>query len=138
MPGLNQSNNDSCKGKLFLVDLAGSERLKKTKLTEKARLREAQAINASLSALGNVFHALQVKSKMVPYRDSTLTRLMQNALGGNAKTIMFVNINPAEEHSKESIQALNFATRVAKVELGQAMANRTKGNKRKAQSSGQS
>jgi len=128
--GLNNANNDSCKGKLFLVDLAGSERLKKTKLTDPARLREARAINSSLSALGNVFHALQTKAKLVPYRESVLTRLMQNALGGNAKTIMFVNINPAEEHSKESIQSLNFATRVAKVELGQATKNVTKGSRK--------
>lgn len=75
-------------GKLNLVDLAGSERQDKTH-AEGERLKEATKINLSLSALGNVISALvDGKSKHIPYRDSKLTRLLQDSLGGNTKTIM--------------------------------------------------
>jgi hypothetical protein len=75
-------------GKLNLVDLAGSERQAKTH-AEGDRLKEATKINLSLSALGNVISALvDGKSKHIPYRDSKLTRLLQDSLGGNTKTIM--------------------------------------------------
>lgn len=75
-------------GKLNLVDLAGSERQSKTGATGD-RLKEATKINLSLSALGNVISALvDGKSKHIPYRDSKLTRLLQDSLGGNTKTLM--------------------------------------------------
>jgi len=74
-------------GKLNLVDLAGSERQSKTKATGD-RLKESIKINLSLSALGNVISALGVKSKHIPYRDSKLTRLLQDSLGGNTMTLM--------------------------------------------------
>jgi kinesin family protein 3/17 len=75
-------------GKLNLVDLAGSERQKKTNATGE-RLDEAKAINLSLSALGNVIKALVSRNKQhVPFRDSKLTRLLQDSLGGNTKTVM--------------------------------------------------
>jgi len=83
-------------GKLNLVDLAGSERQSKTGATGD-RLKEATKINLSLSALGNVISALvDGKSGHIPYRDSKLTRLLQDSLGGNTKTVMVANIGPAE------------------------------------------
>lgn len=79
-------------GKLHLVDLAGSERQSKTGATG-ARLAEGAAINLSLSALGNVISALvDGKAQHIPYRDSKLTRLLQDSLGGNSKTVMVANL----------------------------------------------
>jgi hypothetical protein len=76
------------------VDLAGSERQSKTGSTGD-RLKEASKINLSLSALGNVISALvDGKSNHIPYRDSKLTRLLQDSLGGNTKTIMIANVSP--------------------------------------------
>lgn len=86
-------------GKLNLVDLAGSEQQKKTGTTG-LRLKEATKINLSLSALMNVITALvDGKSTHVPYRDSKLTRLLQDSLGGNVKTVMIANISPLESSS---------------------------------------
>lgn len=84
-----ESNNGMIrKGKLNLVDLAGSERANKTGATGE-RMKEATKINLSLSALGNVISALvDGKTKHVPYRDSKLTRLLQDSLGGNTKTLV--------------------------------------------------
>lgn len=83
-------------GKLNLVDLAGSERISKTGAAGD-RLKEAQKINLSLSALGNVISALvDGKSQHIPYRDSKLTRLLQDSLGGNTKTVMIANCSPAD------------------------------------------
>ncbi len=82
-------------GKLNLVDLAGSERQSKTNVTGEG-LKEATRINLSLSALGNVISALVTgRTGHVPYRDSKLTRLLQDSLGGNTKTIMIAAISPA-------------------------------------------
>jgi hypothetical protein len=79
-------------GKLNLVDLAGSERLNKTGATGD-RFKELTNINWSLSALGNVISALvDGKSSHIPYRDSKLTRLLQDSLGGNTRTVMVANI----------------------------------------------
>ena len=102
-------------GKISLVDLAGSERADKTGATGE-RFKEGQAINKSLSALGNVISALsEGKKKNIPYRDNKLTMLMQDSLGGNAKTLMFVNISPADYNVDESVQSLNYAARVKKI-----------------------
>jgi len=85
-------------GKLNLVDLAGSERQSKTGATGQ-RLKEATKINQSLSALGNVISALvDARSTHVPYRDSKLTRLLQDSLGGNTKTVMVANVGPADDN----------------------------------------
>lgn len=112
-------------GKLHLIDLAGSERLSKTAATGD-RLKEAQAINKSLSCLGNVIQALQKKDKHVPYRDSKLTFLLQDSLGNNAKTLMFINVSPTSYDSEETNNSLIFATRVRKTELGKAEKNEAK------------
>ena len=98
-------------GKLSLIDLAGSERVAKTGATAE-RLREATAINVSLSALGNVISALSSGAAFVPYRDNKLTQLMADSLGGNAKTLMFVNISPVEYNADETHAALVYAARV--------------------------
>jgi len=100
---------------LYLVDLAGSERVKKTGATE-MRLEEAKKINVSLLALGNVISALSdTKSSHISYRDSKLTRLLQESLGGNAKTSLIVTISPSNYNCDETISSLNFGSRAMKV-----------------------
>ncbi|CAN1335425.1 Kinesin-like protein KIN-14F [Linum perenne] len=114
------------KGCLHLVDLAGSERVVKSEAVGE-RLKEAQHINRSLSALGDVIYALAQKSQHVPYRNSKLTQVLQESLGGQAKTLMFVHINPEVDAIGETISTLKFAERVASIELGAAKANKETG-----------
>ena len=99
-------------GKLNLVDLAGSERQKKTEASGD-RLKEANKINLSLSALGNVIAALVAskKGKHIPYRDSKLTRLLEDSLGGNTKTLMIAAISPAKDNYDETLGTLKYANR---------------------------
>ncbi|VVB15225.1 unnamed protein product [Arabis nemorensis] len=106
-------------GSMHLVDLAGSERVDKSEVTGD-RLKEAQHINKSLSALGDVISSLSQKTSHVPYRNSKLTQLLQDSLGGSAKTLMFVHISPEAETLGETISTLKFAERVGSVELGAA------------------
>ncbi|TYG47274.1 hypothetical protein ES288_D11G325400v1 [Gossypium darwinii] len=113
-------------GCMHLVDLAGSERVDKSEVMGD-RLKEAQHINKSLSALGDVIAALASKGSHVPYRNSKLTQLLQDSLGGQAKTLMFVHIAPEYEASGETISTLKFAERVATVELGAAKVNKDSG-----------
>merc|ERR1711892_528906 len=102
-------------GKLHLVDLAGSERQNKTGASGQ-RLKEATKINLSLSTLGNVISALvDGKSTHVPYRNSKLTRLLQDSLGGNSKTLMFANVGPADYNYDESISTLRYASRAKSI-----------------------
>jgi len=115
------------KGSLYLVDLAGSERVRKSEVEGKA-LKEAQHINKSLSALGNVMEALDRKASHVPYRDSKLTYLLQNSLGGNSRTMMVVTACPHNDSYDETIFALKFATRVRRINLGSAHKNVTSKN----------
>ena len=98
-------------GKLSLVDLAGSERVAKTGATAE-QLKEANSINKSLSALGDVISALSTEQSFIPYRNNKLTQLMQDSLGGNAKTLMFVNISPADYNADETVISLTYASRV--------------------------
>eukprot|EP00026_Physarum_polycephalum_P004441 Phypoly_transcript_04460.p1 GENE.Phypoly_transcript_04460~~Phypoly_transcript_04460.p1 ORF type:complete len:706 (+),score=158.05 Phypoly_transcript_04460:223-2118(+) len=102
-------------GKLHLVDLAGSERQEKTGATG-IRLKEATKINLSLSALGNVISALvDGKAQHIPYRDSKLTRLLQDSLGGNSKTVMVANLGPAEYNYDETMSTLRYANRAKNI-----------------------
>mmetsp|Transcript_29078 Transcript_29078/g.65812 ORF Transcript_29078/g.65812 Transcript_29078/m.65812 type:complete len:796 (-) Transcript_29078:211-2598(-) len=102
-------------GKLNMVDLAGSERQSKTGATGD-RLKEATKINLSLSALGNVISALvDGKSSHIPYRDSKLTRLLQDSLGGNTKTVMVANLGPADYNYDETLSTLRYAYRAKSI-----------------------
>jgi len=97
------------------VDLAGSERLSKSGVTGEGQ-REAIEINKSLTALGDVMMAFCSRSKVIPYRNHKLTQLMQDSLGGSAKTLMFVNISPSSSNSDETTCALKYASRARCIE----------------------
>ncbi|TNN21180.1 Osmotic avoidance abnormal protein [Schistosoma japonicum] len=102
-------------GKLNLVDLAGSERQTKTGAIGD-RFKEATKINLSLSALGNVISALvDSKVKHIPYRDSKLTRLLQDSLGGNTKTLMIACLSPADNNYDETLSTLRYANRAKNI-----------------------
>ena len=102
-------------GKLNMVDLAGSERIAKTGATGD-RLKEATKINLSLSTLCHVISALtDPKATYVPYRDSKLTRLLADSLGGNTKTLMISNIGPADYNYDETMNTLRYASRAKNI-----------------------
>lgn len=121
--GLDLKTGAALHGNLHLVDLAGSERVDRSEVTGD-RLKEAQHINKSLSALGDVIFALAQKSSHVPYRNSKLTQVLQSSLGGQAKTLMFVQLNPDVKSYSESLSTLKFAERVSGVELGAAKSSK--------------
>lgn len=166
--GTDLETNAVLRGCLHLVDLAGSERVDRSEATGD-RLSEAQHINKSLSALGDVIFALAQKNAHVPFRNSKLTQVLQSSLGnlamlhnhtpqwrlmlslmklfeqtptvvlplhvttytfpvsatgGQAKTLMFVQLNPDVESYSETISTLKFAERVSGVELGAARSNK--------------
>ena len=106
-----ENNNSRIKsGKLNLVDLAGSERVGKTNATGQT-FDEGKKINLSLTALGSVIDALSQNRKYIPYKDSKLTRLLADSLGGNTKTVMFANISPASYNYDETLGTLRYASR---------------------------
>merc|ERR1711972_204794 len=114
---------EQCKISMInLVDLAGSEKAGQTGASGE-RLKEGCAINKSLSALGNVIEKLAKKSTgkdvkkdmIVPYRDSKLTRLLQNALGGSSKTIMICALSPASSNAEETLSTLRYADRAKQI-----------------------
>lgn len=121
---VSSKNGASRVGKLHVCDLAGSERLSKSNANQVggSLLRETKHINTSLSVLSNVIEKLQAGDKNVPYRESKLTYLLQNSLGGNSKTLAIVCCNPLQSHFHESLCSLRFAAKVNKVDL-KAMAN---------------
>jgi hypothetical protein len=103
-------------GKLNIVDLAGSERQSKTK-AEGDRMKEGIKINLSLSTLCHVISSLtDPKCTFVPYRDSKLTRLLQDSLGGNTKTVMIANIGPADYNMEETLSTLRYASRAKNIQ----------------------
>lgn len=110
----NTKTGESRSGILNLIDLAGSERIKSSGATG-ARLKETQAINKSLSCLGDVIHSLARRNNAtthIPYRNSKLTYLLKNSLQGNSKTLMFINVLPLLKNYGETINSLRFATKV--------------------------
>ena len=139
--GENLATGVVSRGKLNLVDLAGSERIDKSGATVKffllshyvgclcyqsfqgQALKEAQNINQSLSALGDVIQARGNKQAHIPFRNSTLTYLLQDSLSKDSKTLMFVCVSPVSFNAEETFCSLNFAARVRAVELGRASKN---------------
>ena len=102
-------------GQLFLVDLAGSEKVGKTGASGQT-LEEAKKINKSLSALGMVINALtDGKSTHIPYRDSKLTRILQESLGGNSRTTLIINCSPSSYNDAETISTLRFGVRAKSI-----------------------
>ncbi|CAN1340971.1 Kinesin-like protein KIN-4C [Linum perenne] len=125
------NNDDMCddilRAKLHLVDLAGSERAKRTG-ADGLRFKEGIHINKGLLALGNVISALGDEKKRkegghVPYRDSKLTRLLQDSLGGNSKTVMIACVSPADTNAEETLNTLKYANRARNIQ-NKAVINR--------------
>ncbi|CAO4365021.1 unnamed protein product [Caenorhabditis nigoni] len=101
-------------GRLNLVDLAGSERVSQTNATGQL-LKEAQAINKSLSELGNVVLALRQNQKHIPFRNCQLTRILEDSLNGDSKTLVIVHLSPDSKSLNESISSVNFAEKIGQV-----------------------
>ena len=111
----NQRTFSSQSGCLYLVDLAGSERIEKTGATGKL-LEEANTINKSLTNLGLVIKMLtDSKATHIPYRDSKLTRILQESLGGNSKTSLIITCSPAKYNQEETLSTLRFGARAKRV-----------------------
>ncbi len=123
--GEHASSGLKMEGVLNLVDLAGSERVSRSGASGE-RLKEACSINKSLSSLGDVFAALASKAKHIPYRNSKLTYLLAPCLGGDGKTLMFVNVSPDGDSSEETSCSLRFAENVNACEFGRSRKNLTK------------
>ena len=113
---------DSKCSMLRLIDLAGSERLKRTK-AEGQRKEEGVQINMGLLCLGNVISALSDGLQHVPYRDSKLTRILKDSLGGNSHTLMIACVSPADTNYEESLNTLRYADRARKIK-NKAIINR--------------
>lgn len=117
--GKRRSYPEKLIGFINLVDLAGSESPKTSQ-----HMDETKNINKSLSALTDVILALVQKNDHIPYRNSKLTQLLMPSLGGNSKTLMFVNVSPLQEHFNQSIMSLRFATSVNSIKQARATRNR--------------
>lgn len=104
-------------GKLYCCDLAGSEKIAKTE-AQGQTLEEAKMINKSLSALGNVINALTETSKkagFIPYRDSKLTRILQESLGGNSSTCLVITCSYSKYNDRETLSTLRFGLRAKSI-----------------------
>jgi len=123
---INKTSRDVTQSKLSLVDLAGSERVGKSGAEGQA-MKEAQGINGSLSALGNVIRALATGTGHVPYRNSKLTHALSDSIGGDAKTLMFCNISPRELDIPETLCSIQFAVQAKEVKSGPAKKHTKKG-----------
>eukprot|EP00929_Paragymnodinium_shiwhaense_P024716 TRINITY_DN15126_c0_g1_i2.p1 TRINITY_DN15126_c0_g1~~TRINITY_DN15126_c0_g1_i2.p1 ORF type:complete len:1076 (+),score=271.79 TRINITY_DN15126_c0_g1_i2:220-3447(+) len=107
---------DAMSGKLSLIDLAGSERASQTD-NRGARLIEGANINRSLLALGNCINALASGSSFVPYRDSKLTRLLKDSLGGNCRAVMIANVSPVHYSYEDTLNTLKYANRAKNIRV---------------------
>ncbi|XP_058647005.1 kinesin-like protein KIF21B isoform X3 [Onychostoma macrolepis] len=124
---ISQPEYETLTAKFHFVDLAGSERLKRTGATGE-RAREGISINCGLLALGNVISALGDQSKKaghVPYRDSKLTRLLQDSLGGNSRTVMIACVSPSDRDFMETLNTLKYANRARNIK-NKVMVNQDK------------
>lgn len=117
--GRHEQKNEISIGTINLVDLAGSESPKTS-----IRMNETKNINRSLSELTNVILALLQKQDHIPYRNSKLTHLLMPSLGGNSKTLMFINISPFQDCFVESVKSLRFAASVNSCKLAKAKKNK--------------
>merc|ERR1712032_1087992 len=113
---MTNSDGKTFTSEITLVDLAGCERMAKSGVSGD-RAKEAIEINKSLSALGDVINARASKSGHAPFRNSTLTHLLQDSLSGDSKTLMLLQINPCTQHVEESFCSLQFGARVNNVEM---------------------
>merc|ERR1719193_1103218 len=112
--GTNKATQTKKMSKLMMVDLAGSEKTRKTQATGQ-RLDEAKQINKSLSTLGQVISALTTGKGHIPYRNSKLTRLLSDSLGGNSKTCIIVTCSPCKFNIEETVSTLRFGQRCKSV-----------------------
>ena len=110
----NEKSGRNRRGKVYLVDLAGSEKVSKTG-ARGTRLEEAKNINKSLTSLGMVINALCDGQPHIPYRDSKLTRILQDSLGGNSKTNLIICCAPEARHLSETISTLRFGERAKRI-----------------------
>ncbi|EKG01704.1 kinesin heavy chain, putative [Trypanosoma cruzi] len=119
---VNRAKHEATIGKLFLVDLAGCEKVSKT-LADGLRLEEAKLINKSLTTLGHVIICLAEKRAHVPYRDSKLTRILKDSLGGNSRTALVLCCSPSQLEAHETLSTLRFGARAQNV-CNRAVVNR--------------
>uniref|UniRef100_A0A182SRR7 Kinesin motor domain-containing protein n=1 Tax=Anopheles maculatus TaxID=74869 RepID=A0A182SRR7_9DIPT len=117
--GTHRDKGETCIGSVNLVDLAGSESPKTS-----VRMDETKNINRSLSELSNVILALVQRNEHIPYRNSKLTHLLMPSLGGNSKTLMFVNVAPFQDCFMETVKSLRFASQVNSCKLQKVKKNK--------------
>jgi len=111
---VNLQKGEILSGKIVLCDLGGAEQLKKSGVRGH-QVKEAIELNRSLTALGDVIHAVAAKQKSIPYRNHKLTQLLQDSIGGSAKTLMFVTCSPATSNLSQTVMTLSYAARVKKI-----------------------
>jgi len=118
--------NEKTQGKILLCDLAGAERMKKSGVSGD-RQQEAIEVNKALTALNRVIQSLASGDRHIPYKDHKLTGLLQDSVGGTAKTLMFVNCSPAHENRDETIHSLEYASKSMSIRNGDSPRKSSKG-----------